>query len=201
MSSKFIITSLIATTAGLFVGYSAMSWHQEETSPEYFKRTIAAAPILKLGADQISRDYYDIKIINENIALKNNDSSILKVIVTAKKDLPAGLQYKWQLHKDMTSADILTGQLEALSIGQKKEFSLRVIGFSKEFNSHINFIVSGQIANHNLRRSVITSSRPEDSFEYVVEQAALAEKKTGKVLKLSNGKSTKNKFDPAKVIK
>jgi hypothetical protein len=201
MSSKFIITSLITTAFGVFVGYSAMSWSQQENSPDYSERRIAAAPILKLGADQISRDYYDIKIINENIASKNSDPSILKVIVSAKKDLPTGLQYQWQLHKDMTTTDVLTGQLDTLAAGQKKEFTLRVIGFSKEFNSHINFIVLGQIGNHNLRRSVITSSRPEDSFEYVVEQAALAEKKTGKVLKLSNGKSTKSKFDPAKIIK
>ena len=101
----------------------------------------------------------------------------------------------------MSSADVLDGQLEALTKGQSKEFSIRVVGFSKQSNSHINFIVSGQIGQHNLRRAVIASSRPEDSFEYVVEQAAREEQKTGKIQKLSNGKSVRKKFDLDKVIK
>ncbi len=205
MPSKFIVKSFLISAAGLCVGYSTvnfgMSLIQSHNHAENFERTIASSPILKLGADQISRDYYDIQIKNEFVAEKKSETSIIKVTLIAKKDLPAGLQYKWQLHKDMTSTDILTGQIDTLTAGTKQEFSLRVVGFSKEFNSHVNFLVFGQIGDHNLRRSVITSSRPEDSFEYIVEKAALNEQKTGKVQKLSNGKSVRKKFDLDKVVK
>ena len=201
MPSKFIVKSFLISAVGIGIGYTSMNFAQNYDRSENFERTIASSPILKLGADQISRDYYDIKIINEVVAEKKSETSIIKVTITAKKDLPVGLQYKWQLHKDMTSSDILIGALDALPAGTKKEFSLRVVGFSKEFNSHVNFLVFGQIGDHNLRRSVITSSRPEDSFEYIVEQAALAEQKTGKIQKLSNGKSVRKKFDLDKVVK
>ena len=201
MSSKFIVKSFITLSLGLIFGYTSVYLFNQSQTSENLDRNVASLPILKMGADQISRDYYDIKIKNDFVAEKNSETSIIKVTITAKKDLPIGLQYKWQLHKDMSSADVLDGQLEALTKGQSKEFSIRVVGFSKQSNSHINFIVSGQIGQHNLRRAVIASSRPEDSFEYVVEQAAREEQKTGKIQKLSNGKSVRKKFDLDKVIK
>lgn len=204
MSSKFIIKSFIISTVGLFVGYAGMNAFvalNSENKSEAFERTIASSPITKIGIDQISRDYFDIKISNQSVAEKNDETSVVQVTVTALKNLPAGLQYKWNLHKDMTSTDALTGQLDEMATGSKKEFSLRVVGFSKQINSHVNFSITGQIGEHILRRSVITSSRPEDSFEYVVEQAARNEQKTGKIQKLSNGKSVRKKFDLNKVIK
>lgn len=201
MSSKFIVKSFFTLSLGLVCGYSSVYLFNQSQASENLERNIASSPILKTGADQISRDYYDIKIKNDFVAEKNSETSILKVIISAKKDLPQGFQYKWQLHKEMTSTDALEGQLEALTKGQTKEFSIRVVGFSKQNNSHINFIVSGQIGEHNLRRAVIASSRPEDSFEYVVEQAAREEQKTGKIQKLSNGKSVRKKFDLDKVVK
>lgn len=204
MPSKFIVKSFFVSIVGLFLGYASMNIlvaMNTSTKSEQFERTIASSPITKIGIDQIARDYFDIKITNQSVAVKNDEASVIQVIVTALKPLPVGLQYKWQLHKDMSSTDPLTGQLEDMAAGAKKEFTLRVTGFSKQINSHINFVIFGQIGEHNLRRSVITSSRPEDSFEYVVEQAALNEKKTGQIQKLSNGKSVKKKFDPSKVIK
>lgn len=204
MSSKFIIKSLVISTAGLFVGYAGMNGLvalNTENKSEAFERMIASSPITKIGIDQISRDYFDIKISNQSLAEKSDEVSVIQVTVTALKSLPAGLQYKWNLHKDMTSTDALTGQLDEMAVGSKKDFSLRVVGFSKQINSHVNFSITGQIGEHILRRSVITSSRPEDSFEYVVEQAALNEQKTGKIQKLSNGKSVRKKFDLNKVIK
>lgn len=204
MSSKFIVKSFLISTVGLFVGYAGMNALvaiNSENKSEAFERTIASSPITKIGIDQISRDYFDIKISNQSVSEKNDETSVIQVTVTALKNLPAGLQYKWNLHKDMTSTDALTGQLEEMSAGSKKEFSLRVVGFSKQMNSHVNFSINGQIGGHILHRSVITSSRPEDSFEYVVEQAALHEQKTGKIQKLSNGKSVRKKFDLNKVIK
>ncbi len=201
MPSPFIIKSALATTTGLFIGFFAMSFIQNNPPTENFDRAIASSPMLKIGADQISRDYYDLKILNDIVAEKNSETSVIKVVIFAKKDLPLGLQYRWHLHKDMTSSNILSGSIGEMTAGSKKEFSLRVVGFSKEINSHINFLVFGQMGDHNLRRSAITSSRPEDSFEYVVENAAKNEQKTGKVQKLSNGKEVRKKFDLKKVIR
>ena len=200
MSSSVVIKTIAITCTGLLTGYWGMKIIQSDESGN-FDRSIASSPILKMGADHISRDYYDIQIKNDIVAEKISETSVIKVIITAKKDLPAGLQYKWQLHKDMTANDILEGPLPAMLAGSKTEYNLRVVGFSKEINSHINFLVYGQLGNHNLHRSVITSSRPEDSFEYIVEKAARLEKETGKIQKLSNGKSVRKKFDLNKVIK
>ncbi len=204
MSSKFIIKSFVISTVGLFVGYSGMNALVAMNSgnkSEMFERTIASSPITKIGIEQISREYFDIKIANQSVSAKNGEVSVIQVTVTALKNLPTGLQYKWNLHKDMTTTDALTGPLDEMIAGAKKEFSLHVVGFSKQINSHVNFSISGQIGEHTLNRTVITSSRPEDSFEYVVEQAALNEQKTGQVQKLSNGKSVRKKFDLNKVVK
>lgn len=204
MSSKFIIKSLVISTVGLFVGYTGMNVLvalNSENKSDAFERKIASSPITKIGIDQISRDYFDIKIANQSVAAQNDEVSVIQVTVTALKNLPAGLQYNWNLHKDMTTTDSLTGPLDEMVVGAKKELNLHVVGFSKQINSHVNFSISGQIGEHPLQRTVIISSRPEDSFEYVVEQAALNEQKTGKIQKLSNGKSVRKKFDLNKVIK
>jgi hypothetical protein len=201
MSSKFALKSIAVASAGLFIGYTGMTIANNTRESNFANRSVASLPLLKIGADQISRDYFDIKIINEVIADNDSESSILKAIITAKKDLPEGMQYQWKLHKDMNSNDILDGSISALTAGKSTEISLQVVGFSKQINSHINFSVFGELDNHTLHRSVITSSRPEDSFEYIVEKAALHEKETGKVQKLSNGKPVRKKFNLNNVIR
>lgn len=202
MSSNFTLNSILTITAGIFVGYAGISALQKNANMDLnFDRSIASAPMTKMGVDQVSHEYIDLKLTTDFIAKNNSDVSVVKITITAQKDLPAGLRYKWQLHKNMTSSDQLIGPLEAMPAGTKKEFSIRVVGFSKEHNSHINFLISGQIAEHKIRRSAIISSRREDSLEYVVEQAALNEKETGKIQKLNNGKAVRKKFDLSNVIK
>ena len=210
MSSKFILASITTISLGAIFGFSMMKMLQSSpTTENYTLRTIASSPIMKLGAEQVSKNYFDVRITNESVAAYDKEISIVKATITTLRDIPEGLQYRWQLHQDMISTDSLTGTLPEMKVGTTQEFTLTVTGFSKEHNSHINFVILGQLAGQNIRRSVITSSRPEDSLGYLVEQNALKEAQeeasgTKKINKLNNGKkpkTLKEKFNLNNVVR
>lgn len=208
MSSKFFLASVATIALGGVFGFSMMKTFQPSSADDYNLRTIASSPITKLGVEQVSRNYFDVRINNESVATNDKEVSIVKATVTARMDIPAGLQYKWQLRQDMISSDNLVGSLPTLKAGTSQDFIIHVTGFSKEMNSHINFVVLGQLGEQNVRRSVITSSRPEDSLGYLVEQNALKEaeeaQNSKKLNKLNNGKKTKTlkeKFDLNNVVR
>ena len=203
MSIKSILNTFLTTSAGFFIGFQGMTYFQNyESNP--VSRTIASSTIHKMGADQILKDYLDIQLSTETIAEKNSDKAIVVAHIKALYDLPSSIQYKWQLSESMKSDDELSAQIPALEKNQSYDIKISVSGFSKEVKSHINFVIMGTIGGHNVRRSLILSSRPEDSLEYIVQQAARAEEKNDS----SNTKNQKvkslnlkKKFDPAKVIK
>ena len=85
MSSKFIVKSFITLSLGLIFGYTSVYLFNQSQTSENLDRNVASLPILKMGADQISRDYYDIKIKNDFVAEKNSETSIIKVTITVKK--------------------------------------------------------------------------------------------------------------------
>lgn len=208
MSGKFFLASVTTIALGAVFGFSVMKMFQPSSSEDYNLRTIASSPLTKLGVEQVSRGYFDVRIVNDSVAARDTEVSIVKATVTARMDIPAGLQYKWQLRQDMTSPDSLTGPLPTIKAGASQEFIIHVTGFSKEINSHINFVVLGQMNGQNIRRSVITSSRPEDSLGYLVEQNALKEAEDArnpkKINKLNDGQKTKTlkeKFDLGNVVR
>jgi hypothetical protein len=87
--------------------------------------------------------------------------------------------------------------------GETKELSLRVQNYSKEFRSHVSFTVQGSLGAHPVNRDTIVSSRPEDSFEYVVQQAEIQRQKNSSrgLQKLNNGKSLSEKFRADKIYR
>lgn len=204
MSIKHILTALFSITGGFVLGYQGMTYVKGGIENNSSSRTIASSTIHKMGADQILKDYLDIQLRTESVAAKNNETSVIVVDIKALHDVPAGLQYKWQLHQDMHTTDELSAQLPALNKNETHQVKISVTGFSKEFKSHINFVVMGSIGQHNVRRSLIVSSRPEDSLEYIVQQAGQAEeqqKSNGSKNQKVKSLNLKKKFDPAKVIK
>lgn len=172
---------------------------------EMASRNTASIPLTKIGVDQASYSFLDMKIENVSLAEKTEETSLVQVRITALRDIPAALNYKWILGRDVSSSEPLEGILEPLTQGQSKVYEIRVQNYSREFQSHVSLALSGDLSGHNVQREVIVSSRPEDSFEYVVQQAALAEKNAaknnGKVQTLSNGKSVSEKFRKEKIIR
>lgn len=201
MSKHVVLKTICVSLIGITFGYGITRVMHNEY--ETASRHTASVPIGKLGFDQASYDYIDIKIDNVSLADKKEDTSIVQVRVTALKDIPSSLNYKWILGKDVVSSETLDGVLEPLTQGQSRVYEIRVQNYSKEYQSHVSLSLSGDMSGHSVRRDVIVSSRPEDSYEYVVQQAALAEKKAGpgKAQKLSNGRTISERFRPGNIVR
>lgn len=205
MSKHVVLKTICVSLLGISFGYSITRLMHNEYEYEMASRLTASLPLTKLGIDQASYEYIDMKIENITLADKKNDTSVVQVRITALKNIPATLNYKWILGKEVLSGEVLEGVLQPLDQGDSKTFEIRVQNYSKEWNSHVSLELSGDLGGHYVQRDVIVSSRPEDSFEYVVQQAALAEhqarKANGKVQTLSNGKTLSEKFRKDKIIR
>lgn len=209
MPSKFILSSTATVICGVFIGYFGMQFLKggpvgnQSTS---FASLAKEPQIMKLGADQISKDYFEVRFDNNSVGEKNDQLAIVKVKVTALKEVPAGLSYKWALGREMTSTAALEGTLPALQPGEEKIIEISVLGFSKESVAHISFSLTGSLGSHSVKRDVIASSRPEDSYEYVLQQQALYQEQF--VTKGQNSKTQKSlkkgfrgQFDPEKIVR
>ena len=213
MSKQSILNSICITLFGTFLGYGvthiAMSNNQSHSLD-----MASLAPnendhrITKLASQQIYQDYFDVRIKHDSISETENGQSTVKALVTAKKDLPAGLSFSWKLGENVTSnSPEISGQLAAIKRGETQEVLLPVYGFTKQSKRFLSFIVSGKVDKHDLHKESLSSSRPEDSFEYVVQQAhQLEQERAADEASKNNGKvKTKSvrskKFDPANIIK
>lgn len=205
MSKHVVLKTICVSLLGITFGYGIT--RVMHTEYEVSNRNTASVPLTKLGVDQASYDYIDIKIENVSLADKKEGTSLVQVRVTALRDIPSALNYQWILGKDVTTSENLDGILEPLTQGQSKVFELRVQNYSKEWQSHVSMNLSGDLSGHQVRRDVIISSRPEDSFEYVVQQVALAEEQakqnspSGKVQVLNNKKTLSEKFRKDKIVR
>lgn len=204
MSKHVVLKTICVSVLGISFGYGLTRVMHTEYEYEYANRTTASVPLTKLGMDQASFDYIDIQIENVSLAQKKDDTSLVQVKVTALKDIPASLNFKWILGKDVLTSENLEGVLEPMTQGQSKVYELRVQNYSKEWQSYVSLALTGDMSGHKVQREVIVSSRPEDSFEYVVQQAALAEQQQaakGKVQKLSNGRAASERFRPGNIVR
>jgi hypothetical protein len=214
MPSNIVLKSGFTIFLGTFIGYFGMHYIQNQNRNENNSLSLSSfskeTQIAKMGADQISKDYFDVRFGTNTIATKPNDPSKIVIKITAIKDIPAGLLYKWRLGSDMTSTDLLEGTLPNFTAGEEKSFEISAFGFSKESASHISFLISGRLGSHVVKREVIASSRPEDSYEYVVQQQALYEEKMAefnqanprnKLRKSNAKKGFGGKFDPEKIVR
>lgn len=205
MSKHVVLKTICVSLLGITFGYGIT--RVMHTEYEVSTRNTASIPLTKLGVDQASYDYIDIKIENVSLAEKKEGTSLVQVRITALRDIPSALNYQWVLGKEVTTSETLDGILEPLTQGQSKVFELRVQNYSKEWQSHVSMSLTGDLSGHQVRRDVIVSSRPEDSFEYVVQQAALAEEQakqnslSGKLQKLNNKKTLSEKFRKDKIIR
>ena len=202
MSKHVVLKTICVSLLGITFGYGLTRVMHNEY--EYNSRSTASIPLTKIGMDEASYDYIDIKIENVSLADKKDDTSLIQVRVTALRDIPSALNYKWILGKDVLTSENLEGVLDPMTQGQSKIYELRVQNYSKEWQSHVSLALTGNMAGHNVQREVIVSSRPEDSFEYVVQQAALAEQqeaKKGNVQKLSNGRAKSDRFRAGNIVR
>lgn len=211
MSKQFILNSICITLFGTFVGYSVTHVALGNANQNSLEMASLAPDnqhtLTKLASQQVYQDYFDVRIKHESISKTVEGQSVVKAIVTAKKDLPTGLSFKWKLGEDVATSEELAGELGSLKSGEQKEIFLRVFGFNKRSQKFLSFALTGKVDNHVLHRETLSSSRPEDSFEYVVQQNdRLEQERANENAKKNNGKlSTKSvrnkKFDLENVIK
>lgn len=213
MSKQFLLDFIYITAFGVFTGYGVTHLvTQRNTSPGYNPVRETASindeehTLTKLAARQIYQDYFDIHIKHDFISNNDKNSSVVKAIIVAKKDLPEGLRYQWILGESVSvSSSHIDGTLGALKQGNQKEIPLIVYGFNKQAQTYLSFVLSGEVDNHKLHKEVLSSSRPEDSFEYVVQQAYAQEKVQEQQERAAGKVETKSikpkKFDLNKIIK
>ena len=203
MSKYIVLKTICVSVLGVSFGYGLTK--VMHTEYEYTNRSTASVPLVKLGMDEASFDYIDIKIDNISLAEKKDETSLVQVHITALKDIPNSLEFKWVLGKDVLTSENLEGILEPMAKGQNKIYELRVQNYSKEWQSYVSLALTGNMSGHKVKREVIVSSRPEDSFEYVVQQAALAEQQKAaqgkKLQKLNNGRPVSDRFRAGNIIR
>ena len=203
MSKYIVLKTICVSVLGVSFGYGLTK--VMHTEYEYTNRSTASVPLVKLGMDEASFDYIDIKIDNVSLGEKKDETSLVQVHITALKDIPNSLEFRWVLGKDVLTSENLEGILEPMAKGQNKIYELRVQNYSKEWQSYVSLALTGNMSGHKVKREVIVSSRPEDSFEYVVQQAALAEQQKAaqgkKLQKLNNGRPVSDRFRAGNIIR
>lgn len=179
MSVSNVLKSTLVMTLGAVVGYSSVKYFKQ---PNENNRGIASITFSKLGSEQYAKSLFEVKIENESLAKKSDEESIIYVKIEAYKTLPEGLSYSWSIPDTVSVVEgVLAGPLNGFSAKETKEFRLKVKGYSKEVRSYISFAIKGTLDGKPVERDILVSSRPEDSFEYVVqerERERAIEKKT-----------------------
>lgn len=215
MSKQFVLNTVCLIILGFFIGYASvyvflkpspmlqLAQKRDPSSLNVYQNQ----PQFKLGTEALLYSYIDVRIKHESIAEKKDDYSVVKALVTAKKDIPHSMSYSWILGEDVVSQDSLIGSIPALKGGESHEVEFRVLGFSKEFQSYLSLTIDTQIENQIVRKDYLSTSRPEDSFEYLVQRNNQIEKsqleKTKGVNKMGSNQKTalEKKFNPSEIIK
>jgi len=206
MSKQLLLKIALTTSFGLATGFLSMHLFLNKNTAHRGLASQKESPfvIQKLSLDMVSRNYFQIKLTSDDIAEKQDGVSTIKAVITAYQDIPAGLAYKWNLEKGATSHSTLEGVLPAIASGDTYEFQITTQNFSHEVQNHISISLSGKIAEHIVQRDAIIASRPEDSFEYVLQKAAeqrQQEPQNMKIQQLSNGQKINDKFRLDKIIR
>lgn len=185
---------------GVIVGYSSVKFLKPIVFQSENNRSIASYPVSKVGQEQNSRYFFNIKINTDELAKTEDGISTIKINIEALKNFNTGLLYSWSLAQDVELLEgALNGHLGEFSENQNKEFILKVRGFSKQLKKFISFEVHGEFEKKPIRHEVLISSRIEDSFEYAIQQNELSKSKN-QIKKLDDSKSN-NKFRPDRVIR
>lgn len=198
MSKFTLLKSAIIITLGTIIGYKSVDYIKNRNSPH---RYLASMTMSKLAADQFSKTLIDIQIKNVEIAEKENEVSTIKVILQSYKPIPAGLNYSWNLPKEVHSIEgAQSGTLNDLSANQQIVLTLKVTGYSKQKKNFISFTLNGEVEHQLVQREVLLSSRPEDSFEYVVQEYEKAKSQDVKANSKMGKSNYKGPIDIEKVV-
>ncbi len=199
MSSFTILKSVSIIGLGALIGYSSVRSLMTTNSPN---RYLASATMSKMAVEQYSKTIMDIKVTKSDIGLIDSDTSIVEVSIEALQPIAAGISFAWNLPEGVSVIEgAQYGLLPDFAANQIHEFRLKISGFNKTKKSFISFLITGDYGNTKVKQEVLLSSRPEDSFEYVVQQyekSKIAESKAnGKVSKAS---LYKGPIDPKKMV-
>ena len=136
------------------------------------RRAPASIKIEKLGSDQISPEFFDMKITESKTAATEDEGSTYTVTISAIRALPVGLTYAWTLpgNARLVAGD-LTGSLYALQSGESQEIKIDLAGFSKQQKKFLEFQVGGQVFNQTVKRDLLIASQLENTLEYKIQQA------------------------------
>lgn len=168
MSIPNILKSTFVIGLGAILGYSSVKMFSQ---PSENNRQLASLTFSKLGSEQFAKTLFDIKIRNESVAILSTEISTVKVFVEAHKSFSAGLVYSWNLPDNVTLIEgDANGSFQDFTASQTKELVIKVKGYSKEAKNYISFTVKGVLDDKKIERDILVSSRPEDSFEYVVQE-------------------------------
>ncbi len=168
MSYSHLLKSFSVVALSALVGYGSVKYIQQANSPN---RYLASMKMGKMASEQFAKTVFDIQVKNIQIGLTEKDLSTVQVSIEAFKPLPAGLSFSWNLPDDVSVAEgNQQGFLTEFSANQIQTLTLKIKGYNKTKKSFLSFSLNGSIDNVPLHREALLSSRPEDSFEYVVQQ-------------------------------
>lgn len=188
---KFVIAPvLLLTTTTTIAVYTVQSEKAKERVP-------ASIKIQKLGADQVSTQFFEMNMTESKTAATEDEGSTYTVTINALRSIPAGLTYAWSLPSDVRLiAGELTGSLNTLQVGESQQITLDVAGFSKQQKKFLSLQISGQIFNQPVKRDLLIASQLENTIEYKIQQAH--RQNNGLLNKLG---SKESKFKPENIIK
>ena len=198
MSYSNLLKSFSVIAISAFVGYSAVKYIQKENSPN---RYLASLTMGKMAVEQFSKTVFDVKVKNVEVGLSESDVSIVQVDVEAYTVLPAGLPYLWTIPEDVLIVEgPQQGVFSEFAVNQIQSLTLKIKGYNKTKKSFLSFSINGTLNAAKLQREVLLSSRPEDSFEYIVQNYEKSKEAKAKI-KSKLGKSEyKSPIDIKKVI-
>lgn len=186
------------TLAGVAVGYFGTMIFKSIDSSRGSNRYMASIQIAKMGAVQNAQNFFEIRSKADVIAQNQNETSTIKVIITPYGDYNDSVNYSWEIPDD---ARVVSGNVNGIISKFEKnkpiELAIDVAGFSKEKRNYISFKIDGQINTLPVSQDILVSSRPEDSFEYLIQQNAVASDKKSK--KLAGDKDS-SRFNPKNIV-
>jgi hypothetical protein len=168
MPIKFVLKFVVAPLLLLTVT-TAIAVYTVRSEPA---REPASIKIQKLGADQLSAEFFDVKITDSNTSTTEDAGSSYTVTISALRSVPAGLSFTWAVPSDsrLVAGD-LTGTLYALQAGESQQIKIDLAGFSKQQKKFLGFQITGQIFNQPVKRDLLIASQLENTIEYKIQQA------------------------------
>lgn len=191
--SNNILKSFAVMFIGGLIGYYGMLFLK--SSPD---RGLASYSSSKISKYENAHYYFDIKVTPDELSQIDDGLSKITITVTALRDFSEDLTYTWQLPD---SVEFVSGEksglLGSFKQNESKQYVLHLKKFSKEFRRYLSFEIDGTLDQRKVHKEVLISSRPEDSFEYLVQKRA-AKKGPNLFNKLN---IEKNKYSPENIIR